>query len=147
MGFRAVKLRLAAGWNCAQTANLASTMTRLATLLFALVLLAGCDGWWSWSVTVNTYSTSSSTYPGTTVGLSAVFETDNTSVWIDHDEWAVVSAPGGYALTAHGQSADFTGQVVGSYVVRYRVWYWVDNGNSSYQESFVTITVLAAPPG
>lgn len=122
-------------------------MRRLALLLFSLVLLAGCHDHWSWSVTVTTYSESSTVYTGTEVGLTAVISTDNTDVWIDNEDWSVVSAPGTYALGDHGQLAEFTGLVAGTYVLRYRVWYWADNGYYYEQESFVTVTVLTAPAG
>lgn len=122
-------------------------MRRLATLLFALALLAGCHGHVSWSVTITTHSASSTAYTGTEVGLYAVFHLDDTDVWIDDEDWDVVSAPGAFALDDHGQTAELTGLVSGDYVVRYRVWYWVDDGSYHVQESFVTVTVLPAPPG
>lgn len=122
-------------------------MRRIITLLVALVLLAGCHDHWSWSVTITTYSESSTVYTGTEVGLTAVIHADNTDVWIDNEDWDVISAPGGYVLGDHGQYAEFTGLVAGSYVLRYRVWYWADNGYYYSQESFVTVTVLAAPAG
>ncbi len=122
-------------------------MRRLATLLFALVLLTGCHDSWSWSVTITTYSDTSASYTGTAVGLTAVISTRHTDVWIDHELWDAVSAPGTYILNDHGQTAEFTGQFAGSYTLRYRVWYWADDGYYYSQESFVTVLVLAAPAG
>lgn len=122
-------------------------MRLLATLLFALVLLAGCHEDLSWSVTITTYSASSSVYTGNEVGLTAVIQSRNTDVWVDDEDWEVVSAPGAFALGDHGQYAEFTGLVPGAYVLRYRVWYWADDGYYYTQESFVTVMVLAAPAG
>jgi hypothetical protein len=122
-------------------------MSRIATLLVALMLLAGCHDHWSWSVTVTTYSDPPSTYSGSEVGLTAVIHAHRTDVWIDTEDWDVVTAPGAYVLHDHGQTADFSGTTAGDYVLRYRVTYWADNGYHYAQESFVTVTVLAAPPG
>lgn len=122
-------------------------MRRLALLLVSLTLLAGCHDDFSWSVTISTYAESSTAYTGTEVGLTAVIAADNTDVRIDDEDWEVVSAPGAYALGDHGQYAEFTGLVPGTYVLRYRVWYWADDGYYYVQESFVTVTVLSAPAG
>ena len=88
-------------------------------------LPAGCTDF-SWSVTISTSASAPSAYTGTEVGLTAVINADNTGVWIDSEDWDVITAPGAFTLDAHGQTAEFTGLALGDYVLRYRVWYWVD---------------------
>lgn len=114
-----------------------------ALALFAL-LLSGCHDDFSYSVSITTTADSSTVPTGNAVGLSVYFTISNTSVAIDYDDWQIVSSPGAAVLSDFGRSADLTPYVAGTYVVRYRVWYWTDYGDYNYQESF--ITVLAAAP-
>ena len=122
-------------------------MTRIASLLIALLLLTGCHETWEWSVTITTTADQSSTYIGNEVGLTAFIHAHNTDVWVDVEDWDVVTAPGAYTLGDHGRDAEFTGMAVGDYVLRYRVWYWADDGYYYRQDSFVTVSVLAAFAG
>ena len=122
-------------------------MSRLTILLLAITLFTGCHEDASWSVSITTYSESSAAYTGTEVGVTAMISSSNTTVWIDAENWDVISAPGAFVLADYGHRADFTGLAPGDYVLRYRAWYWIDDGRYYSQESFVVITVLAAPAG
>ena len=115
-------------------------------VLLAL-LLSGCHDDFSYSVSINTMAESGTVTTGQAVGLSVHFTTDNTSVSIDSDDWQVVSSPGSYTLTDFGRSADLTPAVAGTYVVRYRVWFWTDWGDYIYKESFVTVQAVTAFAG
>jgi hypothetical protein len=118
-----------------------------AFVVLLALLLSGCYCDCSYSVSINTTADTGTVPVGDVVGLSVHFTSENTSVTIDSDDWQVVSGPGGYTLTDFGRSADLTPVVAGTYVVRYRVWYWTDWGDYNYQESFVTVQAVAAFAG
>ena len=57
-------------------------------------------------------------------------------------------------LDDDGRDANFLAATAGTYTVRYRTWYYTNwdydhchcTVYSSYRESYVTVTVLPAPP-
>jgi hypothetical protein len=131
----------------------------LAALTATLGLSAGCyyDDGWSYSVSVNAVADNETVFTGLTVTLSSDYDIDDATVYITEQDWGVTSAPADavFALNEDGREATFTPVTTGTYVVRYRTWYYTNwdydacycTHHTSYRESYVTITVLAAPPG
>ena len=120
---------------------------RLAMLLIAVVACAGCYHGWSWSVDVRLGADSDPVYAGDQVGLVAVITTHHTSASISSQAWSMASAPGGFTLIDQGSSAQATFAVAGTYVIRYSVDYWTDDGYRHSQSKLLYVNVLAPVPG
>jgi hypothetical protein len=123
-----------------------------------VVALSGCyysDGY-SYSVSVTTTADNSTVYSGMNVTLSSAYSIDNATVYITSQDWTVTTAPVAavFALTDNGRDATLLPVTPGTYVVRYRTWYYTNydynycycTSATGYRESYVTVTVLAAPP-
>jgi hypothetical protein len=119
--------------------------TVIASLLLAMTL-TGCNDW-SWSVSINTSASVNPVYTSDQVGLFAVITTDHTSISVVSQSWTMASAPGTYTLTDQGSSAQAVFFSPGTYVVRYSVTYWADDGYRYSQSSLLYMTVLAPVPG
>ena len=129
----------------------------LALLATCLLLLSGChyssSDSYGYSVTVSTQAQPNALYEGTSSTLVSRYAVDNASVYITAEDWTVTSAPDGYVLSDAGREATFTPLGPGTYVVRYRTWYYTDWDScycyeaTSYRETYVTVTALAAPAG
>ncbi len=120
---------------------------RLALLLIAVIACAGCDHSWSWSVDVRLGIDEDPVYAGDQVGLVAVISTHHTSASIASQSWSMASAPGGFTLVDQGSSAQASFAVAGTYVVRYSVEYWTDDGYRYSQTKLLYVSVLAPGSG
>lgn len=130
----------------------------LAWPLVLVLTLSGCyysDGSYSYSISVNTMADNGTVVSGMSVSLSSDYDIDNASVYITDQDWGVTTAPTAaiFAFDDNGREATLMPLTPGTYVVRYRTWYytnWDYNScyctyASSYRESYVTVTVLPAP--
>lgn len=109
----------------------------------------------SYSVVVITSASPDTTFQGLTVSLNSAYAIDNASVYITSQDWSVTDAPlaATYVLSDQGRSATLLPNTPGTYVMRYRTWYYTNWDYSycyctyytSYRESYVTVTVLPAP--
>lgn len=131
-----------------------------ALLMASLVALSGCyysaSGYsYSYSVTVTAVADNDTALTGMTVSLMSDYDVDNAEVYITDHEWSVTSAPvaASFAFDDDGRDATLLPVTAGTYVVRYRTWYYTNydyydcycTTYSSYRESYVTVTVLPAP--
>lgn len=131
----------------------------LAALIFGMLALSGCyySSSISYSVSVTTVASPDITFEGIAVDLESVYAIDNAAVYITDQDWSITGAPLGatFVLDDNGRDATFLATTPGDYTVRYRTWYYTDwdyydcycTVYTSYRESFVTITVVPAPPG
>jgi hypothetical protein len=124
----------------------------LAFLACCVLLLGACHEYHvSYSISVNADATPNPTYAGLTITLSSRYSTDNANAYVTDHDWTVTSAAGGYTLQDDGFTAEFTPTAVGTYVVRYRTWYYTnwDSGccyyPTSYREVYVTVSVVPGP--
>jgi hypothetical protein len=125
--------------------------------LIACLMLSGCyyNAHYDYSVTVTAVADNETVIVGTTVSLTSEYEIDNASVYITDQDWGVTSAPASstFVLDDDGRDATFLASTPGTYVVRYRTWYYTGwdydhcycTDASGYRESSITITVVAAP--
>lgn len=131
-----------------------------ALLFAALLALPGCyyyAGGYSYSVYVTAVADYDLVYPSTPVSLNSDYDIDNASVYITDQDWDVVTAPDAavFVLDDDGRDATLIPVTAGTYVVRYRTWYYTNydyydcycTDYTSYRESYVTIEVVPAPPG
>lgn len=135
----------------------------IAMLACCLFLLTGCfyvagsyyD--YDYSVSVTAEADPDATFTGLTVNLSSTYAIDNASIYITSQDWTVTSEPASatYVLDDDGRDATLLAMTPGTYVVRYRTWYYSNydydycycTTATGYRESFVTITVTLAPSG
>jgi hypothetical protein len=137
-------------------------MSRLPALLACcLFVLPGCyysAGYYAYdnySVSVTASAEPATTFTGMAVDLNSSYAIDNAAVYITTQDWTVTAAPTAatYALTDGGRDATLLAVTPGTYVVRYRTWYYTNydydycycTTATGYRESFVTITVVPAP--
>ncbi len=130
---------------------------QLAALLIACLVLPGCyySASYSYSVTVTAVADNNTVYTAMAVSLASDYDVDGTTVYITDQEWTVTTAPAlaTFALTDDGRVATFIPLSPGTYVVRYRTWYYTSYDYdscyctyyTSYRESYVTVNVLPAP--
>jgi hypothetical protein len=141
--------------------NLEIDMSRsLALVACCLLFLSGCyyesesdDVYFR--VEVSAEADHPTAFVGMTVELSSYYVTDHASVYITTHDWTVVSHPAGatYILDDYGRDASLLPLSPGTYVVRYRTWYYTNHDYedcdcttaTGYREDFVTITVVPAP--
>jgi hypothetical protein len=134
----------------------------LALLVCCLLGLSGCHdagvdegSYSSYQVTVYTDAQPDALYAGMSTSLGSTYVVYNASITITDQDWMVTSAPAGYVLADYGREAIFTPGAAGVYVVRYRTWYYSNwdydacycSYATGYSESYVTVTVVAAPYG
>ena len=134
----------------------------LALLVCCLLGISGChdagvyeDSYSSYQVTVYADAQPDVLYSGMSTSLGSTYVVYNASITITDQDWMVTSAPAGYVLADYGREAIFTPGAAGVYVVRYRTWYYSNwdydacscSTSSGYRESYVTVTVVAAPYG
>jgi hypothetical protein len=130
----------------------------LAALLLACLVLPGCyyyNASYSYSVTVTAVADNNTVFTAMSVTLASDYDIDGTTVYITDQDWSVTTAPAlaTYALDDDGRDATFIPLTPGTYVVRYRTWYYTSYDYdycyctyyTSYRESYVTINVLPAP--
>lgn len=133
----------------------------LALLACSLLLLPGCyyaAGYYydyDYSVSVSAEAAPSTTFSSVAVNLSSTYAIDNASIYITSQDWTVTSAPdtATYVLDDNGRDATLLAVTPGTYVVRYRTWFYSNYDYNAcycttatgYRESFVTITVVPAP--
>ncbi len=127
----------------------------LALLAGCLLVLNGCyySASVSYSITVSTEAQPDALYVGTSSTLVSTYAVDNAAVYITTQDWTVTTAPAGFVLSDAGREATFTPTGPGTYVVRYRTWYYTNwdydycycYNATGYRESYVTVTVLPAP--
>ena len=134
----------------------------LALLVCCLLGMSGCHyvavddgGYSSYQVTVYADAEPNVLYSGMSTTLTSTYVVDNASITITDQDWMVTSAPAGYVLADYGREAIFTPSAAGVYVMRYRIWYYSNwdydacycSYATGYRESYVTVTVVAAPYG
>ncbi len=129
----------------------------MAALIAGVLLSSGCyyQADHSYSVSVTAVVDYQTVYSDTEVSLTSEYAIDNATVYIDDQDWSVTSAPSGavYALDDYGRDAYLIPITVGTYVVRYRTWFYTNYDYDScyctyatgYRESYITITVIPAP--
>ncbi|HEX3132225.1 MAG TPA: hypothetical protein VHX44_01440 [Planctomycetota bacterium] len=124
-----------------------------------LLALSGCyysSGYsYSYSVSVSATADNSPVVSGMSVSLNSVYNIDNATVYITSQDWTVTTAPVAavFALNDNGRDATLVPVTPGTYVVRYRTWYYTNYDYNycyctyatGYREAFVTVTVLPAP--
>ena len=126
-------------------------------VLFAGCLLSGCyySASVSYSITVTTQAQPDTIIAGTSTTLVSIYQIDNASVYLTAQDWTVTTAPAAYVISDQGRDATFTPAGSGTFVVRYRAWYYTNwdynycycTYATGYRESYVTVTVLPAPSG
>lgn len=128
-------------------------------LLACLLVLPGCHYYagtgYSYSIQVTAVADNETVFSGMTVSLTSDYDIDNADVFITDQDWSVTTAPASavFALDDDGRDATLLPVTAGTYVVRYRTWYYTDydyydcycTHPTGYRESYVTITVLVAP--
>ncbi len=129
----------------------------LLLLLPSVLLTNGCSSSsdYSYSIAISTEAQPDTIYVGTPTTLLSYYHTDNVAVYLTAQDWTVVTAPDGYVLSDFGREADFTPSGPGTYVVRYRTWYYTNYDYDScyctyatgYRESYVSVTAVLAPAG
>jgi len=128
-------------------------------LIACVMALSGChyyhdDYSYGYSVSVTAVADNTTVISGMSVALDSDYDIDGASVYITDQDWSVTTAPVSavFALDDEGRSATFTPTTTGTYVVRYRTWYYTNydydycycTSATGYRESYVTITVVAA---
>lgn len=129
-----------------------------AMLIACVVALSGCyyvGSGYSYSVQVTAVADYDTVYTSTPVSLTSDYDIDNAEVYITDQDWDVTTAPTAavFALTDDGRDATLLPVTAGTYVVRYRTWYYTNydyydcycTAYTSYRESYITITVVVAP--
>lgn len=128
-----------------------------ALLLACLLVLPGCyyHAGYSYSIQVTAVADNETVFSGMNVSLTSDYDIDNAEVFITDHDWSVTSAPVSavFALDDDGRDATLLPVTTGTYVVRYRTWYYTEYDYydcyctypTGYRESYVTITVLVAP--
>lgn len=129
-----------------------------ALLIACVMALSGCyytGSGYSYSVYVTAVADYDTVFTSMPVSLTSDYDIDNASVYITDQDWDVTTAPAAavFAITDDGRDATFVPVTAGTYVVRYRTWYYTNydyydcycTSYSSYRESYITITVLPAP--
>jgi len=130
----------------------------LALLIASLAALPGCHYYeadYSYSISVNAVADNNTVMTGMSVSLASDYDIDGTSVYITDQDWSVTAAPTAavFAFDDYGRDATLMPITAGTYVVRYRTWYYTSydydycycTTATGYRESYVTITVLIAP--
>lgn len=128
-----------------------------ALLIAGLIVLSGCHYYnasYSYSVSVTAVADNETVVSGMTVSLTSDYDIDDAEVYITDQDWSVISAPASAVFTFDddGRDATLIPTTPGTYVVRYRTWYYTNwdydacfcTHSTGYRESFVTITVAAA---
>ncbi|MBA3699533.1 MAG: hypothetical protein H0W78_11865 [Planctomycetes bacterium] len=129
----------------------------MAVLIAGVLLLSGCyyHADYSYSISVTAVADNQTVISTTPVSLTSEYDFDNVTVYIDDQDWSVTSAPAGAVFTFYddGRDATLIPTSVGTYVVRYRTWYYTNYDYdyclctyaTGYRESYITITVIPAP--